>query len=551
MPPNPYDTGLERTEANYVPLSPLSFLPKAALLYPNRTAIVQGDRAQDWGKTYARCRRFASALAQRGIERGDTVAIMAPNTLPMVEAHFGIPMTGAVINTLNTRLDPAALAFQLRHGATKLLLTDREYSPVIAHALNLMPADKRPLIVDIDDPGARGGEFVGAIEYEAFLAEGDEEFEWSLPPDEWDAISLNFTSGTTGNPKGVVAHHRGAYLNALNNVFTSDMRRHPVYLWVVPMFHCNGWCFPWTVAALAGTNVCLRRVEPAAIFDAIRTHRVTDMSGAPIVYTSLIDAADSLREGITHRVTGTTGGSPPPSRTFSRAGEIGIDLVHIYGLTETYGPAAACPMHEDWASLPPAARATKIARQGFASLAQEDMRVLDPATMREVPHDGETVGEIMFRGNIVMKGYLKNPQATAEAFAGGWFHTGDLAVVEADGYVRIRDRSKDVIISGGENISSVEVEEVLCRHKSVSAAAVVGRPDAKWGEAPAGFVELREGAAATEAELLTFCRAHLAGYKLPKTIVFGPLPRTSTGKVQKYVLRETAKQKFGAVQFDG
>ena len=551
MPPNPYDTGLERTEANYVPLSPLSFLPKAALLYPNRTAIVQGDRAQDWGKTYARCRRFASALAQRGIERGDTVAIMAPNTLPMVEAHFGIPMTGAVINTLNTRLDPAALAFQLRHGATKLLLTDREYSPVIAHALNLMPADKRPLIVDIDDPGARGGEFVGAIEYEAFLAEGDEEFEWSLPPDEWDAISLNFTSGTTGNPKGVVAHHRGAYLNALNNVFTSDMRRHAVYLWVVPMFHCNGWCFPWTVAALAGTNVCLRRVEPAAIFDAIRTHRVTDMSGAPIVYTSLIDAADSLREGITHRVTGTTGGSPPPSRTFSRAGEIGIDLVHIYGLTETYGPAAACPMHEDWASLPPAARATKIARQGFASLAQEDMRVLDPATMREVPHDGETVGEIMFRGNIVMKGYLKNPQATAEAFAGGWFHTGDLAVVEADGYVRIRDRSKDVIISGGENISSVEVEEVLCRHKSVSAAAVVGRPDAKWGEAPAGFVELREGAAATEAELLTFCRAHLAGYKLPKTIVFGPLPRTSTGKVQKYVLRETAKQKFGAVQFDG
>jgi fatty-acyl-CoA synthase len=551
MPANQYDTGLERTAANYVPLSPLSFLPKAALLYPERTAIVQGDRAQSWVETYARCRRFASALKQRGIGRGDTVAIMAPNTLPMVEAHFGIPMTGAVINTLNTRLDPAALAFQLRHGATKLLLTDREYSPVIAHALNLMPADKRPLIVDIDDPGARGGEFVGAIEYEAFLAEGDEEFEWSLPPDEWDAISLNYTSGTTGNPKGVVAHHRGAYLNALNNVFTSDMRRHAVYLWVVPMFHCNGWCFPWTVAALAGTNVCLRRVEPAAIFDAIRTHRVTDMSGAPIVYTSLIDAADSLREGITHRVTGTTGGSPPPSRTFSRAGEIGIDLVHIYGLTETYGPAAACPMHEDWASLPPAARATKIARQGFASLAQEDMRVLDPATMREVPHDGETVGEIMFRGNIVMKGYLKNPQATAEAFAGGWFHTGDLAVVEADGYVRIRDRSKDVIISGGENISSVEVEEVLCRHKSVSAAAVVGRPDAKWGEAPAGFVELREGAAATEAELLTFCRAHLAGYKLPKTIVFGPLPRTSTGKVQKYVLRETAKQKFGAVQFDG
>jgi fatty-acyl-CoA synthase len=329
------------------------------------------------------------------------------------------------------------------------------------------------------------------------------------------------------------------------------MAPHAVYLWVVPMFHCNGWCFPWTVAAVAGTNLCLRRVEPAAIFAAIRAHRVTQMSGAPIVYTSLIDAPDGLREGIAHRVTGTTGGSPPPSRTFSRAAEIGIDLVHIYGLTETYGPAAVCPVQDGWAALPAEARAAKIARQGFATLAEEDMRVLDPATMREVPHDGETVGEIMFRGNIVMKGYLKNPQATAEAFAGGWFHTGDLAVVEPDGYVRIRDRSKDVIISGGENISSVEVEEVLCRHPSVSAAAVVGRPDAKWGEAPAGFVELREGAAATEADLLTFCRAHLARYKLPKTIVFGPLPRTSTGKVQKFVLRETAKQKFGAVLFDG
>ena len=550
MPPNPYDTGLERTAANYVPLSPLSFLPKAALLYPERTAIVQGDRAQNWAETYTRCRRLASALTQHGIGRGDTVAIMAPNTLPMVEAHFGIPMTGAVINTLNTRLDPEALAFQLQHGATKLLLTDREYSPVIARALNLMPAEARPLIVDIDDPGAHGGELIGEIEYEAFLAAGDEKFAWTLPPDEWDAISLNYTSGTTGNPKGVVAHHRGAYLNALNNAFTSDMQRHAVYLWVVPMFHCNGWCFPWTVAALAGTNVCLRRVEPAAIFNAIRTRRVTDMSGAPIVYTSLIDAADSLRAGITHRVTGTTGGSPPPSRTFSRAVEIGIDLVHIYGLTETYGPAAACPMHEDWASLAPEARAAKIARQGFASLAQEAMRVLDPATMQEVPHDGETVGEIMFRGNIVMKGYLKNAKATAEAFSGGWFHTGDLAVVEPDGYVRIRDRSKDVIISGGENISSVEVEEVLCRHPAVVAAAVVGRPDAKWGEAPAAYVELREGASATEADLLLFCRGHLAGYKLPKSIEFAALPRTSTGKVQKYLLRETAKQRFGAVTFD-
>jgi fatty-acyl-CoA synthase len=550
MPANDYDTGLERTAANYVALSPLSFLPKAALIYPERTAIVQGARAQSWAETYNRCRRLASALSRRGIGRGDTVAIMAPNTLPMVEAHFGIPMTGAVINTLNTRLDPAALAFQLQHGGARILLTDREYSQTISRALLLMPAEARPQIVDIDDTGARGGDLIGDCEYETLLAGGDEDFAWSLPPDEWDAISLNYTSGTTGNPKGVVAHHRGAYLNALNNVFTARMAAHAVYLWVVPMFHCNGWCHPWTVAAVAGTNVCLRRVEPAAIFGAIRTHRVTQMSGAPIVYTSLIDAPDALREGISHRVTGTTGGSPPPSRTFSRAAEIGIDLVHIYGLTETYGPAAVCPVQDDWAALPAEARAAKIARQGFASLAEEDMRVLDPVTMTEVPHDGATVGEIMFRGNIVMKGYLKNPRATEEAFAGGWFHTGDLAVVEPDGYVRIRDRSKDVIISGGENISSVEVEEVLCRHPAVSAAAVVGRPDAKWGEAPAGFVEVREGAIATEAELLTFCRAHLAGYKLPKTIVFGPLPRTSTGKVQKYVLRETAKQRFGAVMFD-
>ena len=550
MPANPYDAGLERTVANYVPLSPLSFLPKAALLYPERTAIVQGERAQNWADTYKRCRRLASALARCGIDRGDTVAIMAPNTLPMVEAHFGIPMTGAVINTVNTRLDPEALAFQLQHGGTKVLLTDREFSPTIDRALLLMPPKARPYIVDIDDPAARGGESIGDNEYETFLADGDEDLAWSLPPDEWNAISLNYTSGTTGNPKGVVAHHRGAYLNALNNVFTARMTPHAVYLWVVPMFHCNGWCYPWTVAAVAGTNVCLRRVEPAAIFGAIRAHRVTQMSGAPIVYTSLIDAPDALREGISHRVTGTTGGSPPPSRTFSRAAEIGIDLVHIYGLTETYGPAAVCPVHDDWAALPAEARAAKIARQGFATLAQEDMRVLDPVTMHEVPHDGVAVGEIMFRGNIVMKGYLKNPKATEEAFAGGWFHTGDLAVVEPDGYARIRDRSKDVIISGGENISSVEVEEVLCRHPAVSAAAVVGRPDAKWGEAPAGFVELREGGVATEGDLLIFCRAHLADYKLPKTIVFGPLPRTSTGKVQKYVLRETAKQKFGAIVFE-
>ncbi len=544
-----FDRGLEPNAANHVALSPLSFLPKAALLYPDRTAIIQGERRQSWAETYARCRRLASALTRLGVRPGEAVAILAPNTLPMVEAHFGIPMAGAIINTLNTRLDAASIAFQLQHCAACVLLADRAFNTTVARALALLAETARPHVVDIDDAETQG-EPIGTCEYESFLATGDPDFAWSLPPHEWDAISLNYTSGTTGNPKGVVAHHRGAYLNALNNAFTMNMQRHPVYLWVVPMFHCNGWCFAWTIAALAGTSVCLRRVEPAAIFHAIRTHRVTAMSAAPIIYTAMIDAPDALREGITHRVTGTTGGAPPPSRTFSRAAEIGIDLIHIYGLTETYGPAAVCPVQADWAALPPDARARKVARQGFASLAQEDMTVRDPATMAEVPHDGATVGEIMFRGNIVMKGYLKNPEATAESFAGGWFHTGDLAVVEPDGYVRVRDRGKDVIISGGENISSVELEEVLCRHPDVIAAGVVARPDAKWGEAPAAFVEVRDGATITEPALLSFCREHLAGFKMPKSVTFGPLPRTSTGKVQKFLLRQTAQSMFGGNLFE-
>jgi fatty-acyl-CoA synthase len=548
MPGNIYDVGLERVGANYVPLSPLSFLPKAALLYPDHTAIVQGERRLSWSETFGRCRRMASALARMGVGRGDTVAILAPNTLPMVEAHFFIPVTGAVINTMNTRLDAEAIAFQLQHAETKMLFCDRAFGAVARRALDLLPAAARPFVVDIADPEAPG-DAVSDTEYETFMVGGDPAFAWALPDDEWNAISLNYTSGTTGNPKGVVAHHRGAYLNALNNAFIAGMQRHMVYLWVVPMFHCNGWCHPWTTAALAGTNVCIRRVDPITIFDAIRAHRVTHMSAAPIVFTGMIDAPDALRDGITHRVTGTTGGSPPPSRTFSRAAEIGVDLVHIYGLTETYGPATFCPEQPEWAALPAEQRARKVARQGFASLAQEDMRVLDPATMLEVPHDGATVGEIMFHGNIVMKGYLKNPSATEQCFAGGWFHTGDLAVVEADGYVRICDRAKDVIISGGENISSVEVEEALCRHPSVVAAAVVGRPDAKWGEAPAAYVELRAGEEVDEAALIAFCRQHLAGYKLPKSVVFQALPRTSTGKVQKFVLREAAKEAFGAVEF--
>jgi fatty-acyl-CoA synthase len=542
VPEHPLNDALPRVAANYVPLTPLSFLPKAAALYPNRLAIVQGTRRHSWAQTYVRCRQLASALANAGIGRGDTVAVIAPNTLPMVEAHYGVPMTGAVINTLNTRLDPAAIAFQLAHGGARMLLCDREFSHVAAQALELMPAGQRPAVVGIDDPDARSGDRIGDTEYESFLTGGDPNFIWSLPEDEWDAISLNYTSGTTGSPKGVVAHHRGAYLNALNNVFTSGMQRHAAYLWVVPLFHCNGWCFAWTMAAMAGVNVCLRRPEPAAIFDAIRTHHVTQMSAAPIIYTALIDAPAALREGIGHRVTGTTGGSPPPSRTFSRSAEIGIDLVHIYGLTETYGPAAVCPAQEAWHDLPEAERAAKVARQGFATLAQEQMTVRDPATLCEVPHDGETIGEIMFRGNLVMKGYLKNPQATAECFAGGWFHTGDLAVIEQDGYVRIKDRSKDVIISGGENISSVEVEDVLCRHPAISAAAVVAQPNAKWGESPAAFIELREGAQFNVDDITAFCRTHLAGFKMPKSFIPGALPRTSTGKVQKFVLRDAARR---------
>ena len=542
MPENPLNDAMPRTAANYVPLTPLSFLPKAAAMYPGRLAIIQGARRQNWAETYARCRQLASALVTAGVGRGDVVAILAPNTLPMVEAHFGVPMAGAVLNTLNTRLDPASIAFQLEHGGARLLLCDREYGRIAAQALALMAATRRPLVIDIDDPEVATSDLMANAEYEAFLASGDPDFEWRVPLDEWDAISLNYTSGTTGDPKGVVAHHRGAYLNALNNVFTTGMQRHAVYLWVVPLFHCNGWCFAWTMAAMAGVNVCLRRAEPAAIFEAIRTQRVTYMSAAPIIYTSLIDAPADERGTFEQRVIGTTGGSPPPSRTFSRSADIGIDLVHIYGLTETYGPAAFCPLQEDWNALPEMLRAGKIARQGFATLGQEEMSVRDPETLQEVPHDGTTIGEIMFRGNLVMKGYLKNPSATEVCFAGGWFHTGDLAVVEPDGYARITDRSKDVIISGGENISSVELEDVLCRHPAISAAAVVAQPDVKWGESPAAFIEVRQGMTLDDGELAAFCRARLAGYKMPKSFVAGALPRTSTGKVQKYLLRDRARR---------
>jgi fatty-acyl-CoA synthase len=532
-----YNQQLPRNSANHAALSPLSFLARSAQVYPERLSVVHGAARYTWAQTYQRCRQLASALAQRGVGAGDTVAAMLPNTPPMFEAHFGVPMLSAVLNTLNTRLDPAAIAFMLDHGEARVLITDREFSATIRAALALMTGPQ-PLVVDVDDPLAEGGELIGALEYEAFLAQGDPHFAWALPGDEWDAIALNYTSGTTGNPKGVVTHHRGAYLNAVSNVVTWSMPQHPVYLWTLPMFHCNGWCFPWTLALQAGVSVCLRRVDPALIFPLIREHRVSHLCGAPIVYGLLINAPESLRQGISHPVAGLIAGAAPPAAIIEGCERIGIDITHVYGLTEVYGPAAVCAKQGDWAGLPIGERATLNARQGVAYPMQEAIAVLDPETLAPVPADGQTMGEIFFRGNLVMKGYLKNPQATADAFAGGWFHTGDLAVRHPDGYIKIRDRSKDVIISGGENISSIEVEDVLYRHPAVLVAAVVAKPDAKWGEVPCAFVEVRDPASVTEADILTHCRAHLARFKVPKQVVFGPLPKTSTGKIQKFLLRE-------------
>jgi fatty-acyl-CoA synthase len=540
MTGNPaYLDGLEKNQANYTPLTPLTFIERAAAVYPTRLAVVHGGYSATWSETYARCRRLASALARRGIGRNDTVAIMAPNIPAMMEAHFGVPMCGAVLNTLNTRLDAQTIAFMLRHGGARVLITDGEFSSVVEKALSLL--ETRPLVIDIDDAEYPDGKRIGAITYDAFLAEGDPAWEWQGPADEWDAIALNYTSGTTGDPKGVVYHHRGAYLNAVSNVLGWDMPRHAVYLWTLPMFHCNGWCFPWTVAERAGVNVCLRRVEAKAAFDAIRTHRVTHMCGAPIVYATLVNAPAELRAGIDHRIAGQVAGASPPGALIEATEQAGIDLTHVYGLTENYGPASICAQHDEWADLPLEERAELNSRQGVRAPMQEALVVLDPETMQPVPWDGETMGEIMFRGNITMKGYLKNPAATDKAFAGGWFHTGDLAVVYPDGYVKIRDRSKDIIISGGENISSIEVEEALYRHPAVMSVAVVARPDETWGETPCAFVELKPGHTATADELREFCRAHMARYKVPKTFVFREIPKTSTGKIQKFQLRDVAK----------
>ncbi|MGH8660238.1 MAG: acyl-CoA synthetase [Burkholderiales bacterium] len=536
---NAYDVGLDKNAANYVPLSPLSLLARTAHTYPRRVGVIHGDWQLTWGEVYARCRRLASALKQHGIGAWDTVAAMLPNVPAMVEAHFGVPMAGAVLNTINTRLDAATIAFILQHAEAKVLLTDREFSATVEEALRISGA--KPLVIDVDDPEFTGGRLIGETTYEAFIAKGDPDFAWSLPADEWDAISLNYTSGTTGNPKGVVYHHRGAYLNALSNMVSWGMPLHPVYLWTLPMFHCNGWCFTWTVAAAAGTNVCLRKVEARAIFDLIRKHRVTHYCGAPIVHGTLINAPQEWKEGIHHKVSCLVAAAAPPAAIMEGMQKMGFDITHVYGLTETYGPAAVCAKHPEWDALPLEKRVELNGRQGVWYHAQECMTVIDPATMKSLPWDGATLGEVMFRGNITMKGYLKNEQATRAAFAGGWFHTGDLGVMQADGYVKIKDRAKDIIISGGENISSLEVEDVLYRHPAVMAAAVVAQPDPKWGEVPCAFIELKEGARATEAEIIEHCRARLAHFKAPKRVEFGALPKTSTGKIQKFVLRERVK----------
>ncbi|GIZ53048.1 acyl-CoA synthetase [Noviherbaspirillum aridicola] len=532
-----FEIGLDRNAANHAPLSPLGFIERSAAVYPNRLAIVHGALRQTWSQTYARCRRLASALSASGVGLGDTVAVMLPNTPPMVEAHFGVPMTGAVLNALNTRLDAESIAFMLDHGEAKVVIVDREFSGVMKAALAL--CERRPLVIDVDDPEYTGpGEAIGVVEYDIFVGSGRPDFEWQPPADEWQAICLNYTSGTTGNPKGVVYHHRGAYLNAISNILEWDMGKHPVYLWTLPMFHCNGWCFPWTVAARAGVNVCLRKVDARAILDLIREHKVSHYCGAPIVHSLLLAAPAELKAGIDHQVKAMVAGAAPPAAMIEGMEQMGFDITHVYGLTEVYGPASVCVRHEDWNDLDIGERARLNARQGVRYHLQQAVTVLDPDTMQPVPADGETMGEIMFRGNITMKGYLKNEKATAEAFAGGWFHTGDLAVMHPDGYVKIKDRSKDIIISGGENISSIEVEDVLYRHPAVMSAAVVAKPDPKWGETPCAFVELKPGATVSAEEIVAHCKAHLAGFKVPRAVVFGEVPKTSTGKIQKFALRE-------------
>jgi len=532
-----YETGLDKNAANFVALSPVGFLTRAAAIYPDRAAVVYGERRYTWRESLTRCRRLAAALAKRGIGRGDTVALMSPNLPEAFEAHFGVPMAGAVLNALNIRLDAETIAFILKHGEAKVLITDSEFAPVIRRALASL--EVKPLVIDIVDP-AGPGEQLGTLDYEAFLAEGDPDFGGIPPRDEWDAIALNYTSGTTGNPKGVVYHHRGAYLNALGNILVWGLRQHPVYLWTLPMFHCNGWCFPWTVTALAGTHVCLRRVEAAAIYDAIEREGVTHLCGAPVVMNMLLNAR-AAGSPLPRPVDMMTAGAAPPAAVIQGMEGLGFKITHVYGLTEVYGPAVICAWHDEWDLRDAEERARLKARQGVSYPVLEGLMVADPDTLAPVPADGETMGEIFMRGNIVMKGYLKNDKATDEAFAGGWFHTGDLAVRHQDGYIEIKDRSKDIIISGGENISTIEIEDVLYRHPAVLEAAIVARPDEQWGETPCAFVTLKDGASASGDDIIAFCRGHMAHFKAPRHVIFGPLPKTSTGKIQKFVLRERAK----------
>ena len=536
---NKYEHGLGKNSANFTPLTPLSFIERTARVFPDRTAVIHGETQRTWADTYQRCIKLAAALNNRGIRKGDTVAMMLPNVPAALEAHFGVPMCGAVLNALNIRLDAKTIAFILDHGEAEILLTDKEFSDTIKKALSLCKS--KPLVIDVEDALFPDGELLGEIEYEAFLAEGNANYEWQYPENEWDAISLNYTSGTTGNPKGVVFHHRGAALNSLGNIMAWTMPQLPTYLWTLPMFHCNGWCFPWTVTALAGIHVCLRKTEPGPIYDAIINHEVTHMCGAPIVMGMLVNASSQEKRSLPHLVKMLTAGAAPPAAILEQIERLNFDVTHAYGLTECYGPGVVCEWHPEWDELPATEKFAKKARQGVPYLVMQDLAVMDPETMQKTPADSETMGEVFMRGNNVMKGYLKNEKATVEAFLGGWFHTGDLGVMHPDGYIELKDRSKDIIISGGENISTIEIESVLYQHPAVAEAAIVAKPDKKWGETPCAFVSLKEEAEATEEELIQFCRDNLAHFKCPKKVVFTELPKTSTGKIQKFILRKQAK----------